>query len=125
MASTPGQDTELVASQVRFATNMWTRFRGLMLRSRLEPGEGLAIEPCASIHMFFMRFSIDAVFYTRDHRVTKVRHNVRPWIGIAFGGPGARGVVELAAGAASGVSAGDQLVFGSDGSLSIARSHES
>ena len=125
MGTTLERDTEIVATRLRFAPNMWTRFRGLMLRGKLEPGEGLAIEPCASIHMFFMLFSIDAVFYTRDHRVTKVRRNVRPWIGIAFGGPGARGVVELASGAASSISAGDQLVFSTDGSLAVARSHES
>jgi uncharacterized protein len=88
-----------------------------MLRSRLEPGEALAIEPCASIHMFFMRFSIDAIFYDRQQRVTKVRRRVLPWIGLAFGGPGARGVVELASGAASAVSAGDQLHFADDGTL--------
>lgn len=103
---------------------MWTRFRGLMLRSRLEPGEALAIEPCASIHMFFMRFSIDAVFYDRNRKVTKVRRRVRPWIGLAFGGPGARGVVELASGAAAEIVPGDTLVFNEDGSLTVSRSNE-
>jgi uncharacterized protein len=115
----------VVATQLKRATTIWSRFRGLMLRSRLEPGEALAIEPCASIHMFFMRFSIDAVFYDRQHRVTKVRSRVLPWIGLAFGGPGARGVVELAAGAAAGVRAGDQLHFTEDGTLTASRSDES
>lgn len=114
----------IVATQLKHATGWWSRFRGLMLRSRLEPGEALAIEPCASIHMFFMRFSIDVIFYDRQRRVTKVRSNVRPWIGLAFGGPGSRGVVELAAGAASGVQAGDQLFFEADGTLLARRSDE-
>lgn len=116
--------TVVVATQLKHATNVWSRFRGLMLRGGLAPGEALAIEPCASIHMFFMRFSIDAIFYDRQHRVTKVRRRVRPWIGIAFGGPGARGVVETAAGAAADVAPGNQLHFGDDGTLTATRSLE-
>jgi len=93
------------------ATSPWGRFRGLMLRSSLAPGEGLVIRPCGSIHMMFMRFPIDAVFFDRDGRVTKVAHNVRPWIGLAFGGRGAKGVVELPAGAARSVAQGQRLDF--------------
>ncbi|MCC7364003.1 MAG: DUF192 domain-containing protein [Dehalococcoidia bacterium] len=95
---------------IAMADNPWTRFRGLMLRGTLAPGEGLRIEPCASIHMMFMRFAIDAVFYDREGRVTAVASRVRPWLGIA-GKRGSRGVIELPAGAAAAVKAGDQLVF--------------
>ena len=80
-----------------------------MLRAPLEPGQGLLIEPCASIHMMFMRFPIDAVFYDKNRRVTKVVRNVRPWTGFAAGGRGARGVIELPAGSVGGVKQGDQL----------------
>lgn len=93
------------------AKSVWARFRGLMLRRRLGPGEGLVIAPCGSIHMMFMLFSIDAVFFDRDGRVTKVARNVRPWIGLAFGGKGAHGVVELPRGAASMTLTGNQLEF--------------
>ena len=102
-------DTEL-GSQVAMANNPWTRFRGLMLRRRLRAGEGLRIEPCASIHMMFMLFAIDAVFYDRDGRVTKVARRVRPWVGIA-GKRGSRGVIELPVGAAEHVEASHQLRF--------------
>jgi hypothetical protein len=34
---------------------------------------------------------------------------VKPWIGLAFGGKGAHGVIELPAGAAANVEAGDTL----------------
>lgn len=91
------------------ARSPWARFRGLMLRKELAAGEGLVIEPCGSIHMMFMRFPIDAVFFDREGTVTKVARNVRPWIGLAFGGRGARGVVEVAAGAAQDVTPGDRL----------------
>lgn len=61
--------------------------------------------------MMFMRFAIDAVFFDRDLRVTRVHRKARPWVGLAFGGRGAYGVIELPVGAASGVEPGDQLAF--------------
>lgn len=100
-----------LVSRGRVADNPWTRFRGLMLRAPLRPGEGLVIQPCGSIHMMFMRFTIDAVFFDKDARVTKVARGVRPWIGLAFGGKGAKGVIELPKGAAANVEPGDQLEF--------------
>ena len=70
---------------------------GLMGRRRLEPGQGLWIEPCNSIHMFFMRFAIDVVFLDREGRVKRVLLKLKPWrvSPIVFG---SRTVVELPAG---------------------------
>ena len=82
-----------------------------MLRKGLAPGEALDIRPCGSIHMMFMRFPIDAVFYDKEFRVTKVAQNVKPWTGLAFGGKGAHGVIEMRAGEANAVKPGDLLEF--------------
>ena len=70
---------------------------GLMGRSNLASGEGLWIEPCNSIHMFFMLFAIDVLFLDRDGKVKRVLLRLRPWrvSPIVFG---ARTVVELPAG---------------------------
>lgn len=100
-----------VAADVRPAHGLVSRTRGLMFRAGLADGEALDIRPCGSIHMMFMRFPIDAVFYDRDHRVTKVAKNVRPWTGVALGGKGARGVIEMRAGSASSLEPGDLLEF--------------
>ena len=48
-------------------------------RRPAEPDEGLWIERSPSIHMFFMRFAIDAVFVGADGRVTKVVPDLKPW----------------------------------------------
>jgi uncharacterized protein len=52
---------------------------GLMFRRHLGAGEGMWIQPCNGIHMFGMRFPIDAVFLDRRLRVVRVYHRLRPW----------------------------------------------
>ncbi len=84
--------------------------KGLLGRSELEPGEGLWIRPTSSIHMFFMRFPIDAVFVDRQLVVRKVVSELKPWR-VAFAW-GARSVIELASDEAErrGIERGQQLV---------------
>ena len=86
--------------------------RGLLGRSSLGPGEGILLEPASSIHMFFMRFAIDAVFLDRELRVLRVVHGLRPWRLAAC--RGSRSVLEIAAGEAArrGVREGDLLRIG-------------
>ena len=55
------------------------RAAGLMLRRGLPAGEGMWITPCNGIHMFLMRFPIDAVFLDRRLRVVRVCEGLRPW----------------------------------------------
>jgi uncharacterized membrane protein (UPF0127 family) len=98
----------IVASRLRSADRVDQRLIGLMGKKRLPEWEALLIDPCNSIHCFFMRFPIDAVFVDREWKVRKVARRVRPWR-IAFGGRGAHAVIELADGGASGVEVGDQL----------------
>jgi len=101
----------VVGTNIEPAHGLVSRTRGLMFRKALAAGEGIDIRPCGSIHMMFMRFPIDAVFYDADRRVTKVASNIRPWLGMAFGGRGAKGVIELAAGSANALQPGDLLEF--------------
>jgi hypothetical protein len=78
---------------------MLVRMRGLLGRKGLEADEGLMITKAGSIHTMFMAFPIDAVFVDRDLVVRRVVPAMRPFR-IAFGGRGAKHVLELAAGAA-------------------------
>ncbi len=90
----------VIVGDVEMARTTWARFVGLMGRQALDAGAGLWIEPCNSIHMFFMRFAIDVLFLDRQRRVKKVMLNLKPWriSPIVFG---ARTVVELPAGTLS------------------------
>lgn len=101
----------LLATELEHAEGHWGRFRGLMLSKSLPAGAGLAIPGCSSIHMMFMRYAIDAVFYDQEARVTRIARGVRPWVGLGWGGRGATGVIELPAGAAADVHPGQQLEF--------------
>ncbi len=101
----------VVVEEVTLATGTWSRFWGLMGRKGLPDGHGLLIDPCSSIHMFFMRFPLDVVFLDDAGRVTKVVREIKPWR-MALGGGGKK-ALEIAAGAASAtnVEAGDELVL--------------
>jgi len=102
-------DGEIVCERCSVADNPLTRLRGLLGRRGLESGEGLLLRPAGSIHMFFMRFPIDAVFLSRDGEVLKVSADVRPWRTAAA--RGAKVVIELPAGEAErrGIQAGTRL----------------
>jgi hypothetical protein len=101
-----------LATRARLASSHSSRFFGLMGRKGVEDGGGLLLTKSASIHSFFMRFRFDAVFIDRDNRVTKVVPAMRQWW-LAFGGRGAKDVIELPAGVAerTATQAGDTLVF--------------
>jgi uncharacterized protein len=82
-----------LGSRVALAVGVRSRLQGLLGRSELAPGEGIWLEPCASIHMFFMRFAIDVVFVDRLGAVVKPCKQVGPWR-LASGGRRARAALE-------------------------------
>jgi uncharacterized protein len=104
-----GAGHRVVCERCQAADTFLTRLRGLLGKRALPQGEGLLLHPASSIHMFFMRFPIDAVFCDRDLRVLDVERGLRPWK--TAGRKGAKIVIELAEGAAAGVEPGDRLVL--------------
>jgi uncharacterized protein len=102
-------DGRAVCERCGVADTPLLRLRGLLGRAALEPGEGLLLRPTGSVHMFGMRFAVDAVFCDRELRVVGVTANLRPWR--AAGRLRAKATLELAAGEAErrGVAPGVQL----------------
>jgi uncharacterized protein len=86
----------LLALRLEAAHSGPSRRKGLLGRESLQPGEGLWIAPCESVHTFFMKFPIDLVYLDRKHQVKKVRNCVGPWRLSAC--LTARSVLELRAG---------------------------
>ncbi len=99
-----------VAAHVEEADSFLRRGLGLMFRRDLPPGHGLAITPCNSIHMFFMRFPLDVAFLDREGTVLRAYHGIRPWR-VSRVVRRARTAVELPSGtlAAAGVQQGTVL----------------
>jgi uncharacterized membrane protein (UPF0127 family) len=102
----------VLAERVERAVTVLQRMRGLLGRDTLPEGEALVIDPCTSIHTFFMRFAIDAAFLSRDGRVVRAISAMKPWRATRLY-PSAAMVVELPAGtlARTATSEGDELVF--------------
>jgi uncharacterized membrane protein (UPF0127 family) len=99
----------ILADAADVADTSEKRRTGLLKHERLDPGQGLWIVPCESVHSFFMKFAIDLVYLDRNKKVLKVRHRMVPWRLSAC--LTAHSILELPAGAvaASGTEKGDQL----------------
>ena len=98
---------EVLVRTLEAAVTRKDRNRGLLGRTSLEPGEGLLIAPCSSVHTWFMIFAIVVVFVARDGRVRKIARAVAPWrFALGFG---SFAVVELPAHVASSTEPGDTL----------------
>jgi uncharacterized protein len=103
-------DGQAVCERCLLAETPLARVKGLLGRNGLEREEGILLRPASSIHTWFMRFPIDAVFVDRELAVLGVAANVKPWRAAAR--RGAYAVVELAAGESErrGLRPGDRLV---------------
>lgn len=69
----------ILAEKAEIADTFLERLKGLLGKSRLEPKAGLILRPCTSIHTFFMRFPIDAVFVDSQNRIIKAYHSLPAW----------------------------------------------
>ncbi len=69
----------IITSKASLADTFITRMVGLLSKAELKKDEALVITQCRSIHMFFMRFSIDVIFADRDCKVVGVIRNIRPF----------------------------------------------
>lgn len=104
-----GEESRILASDAEEAEGPLAKSRGLMFQGSVPDGYGLVFrfgEPgTRTIHMLFVRVPLD-VLWLVDDEVTRVA-TLQPWTGVAHGL--ADTVVELPAGAAEGVEAGDTV----------------
>lgn len=99
----------ILGCAIGIADRAATRRKGLLGRSRLNPGEGLWIVPCQGIHTWGMKFPIDVLYLDRKKTVRKLQRAVRPWrLSVCLW---AHSVLELPAGALdrTETAKGDQL----------------
>ena len=56
----------------------FSRLKGLMFKSNLEPQSFYHLKPCGSIHTFLMKVPIDVVFLSEDYHVLSIHRAVGP-----------------------------------------------
>lgn len=100
---------ETVCERCLVADTPLLRLRGLVGRPPLEPGEGLLLRPCNSVHTIGMRSAIDVLFCDRDLQVLRVAADVPA--GRVRVKLGSKAAVELARGEAArrGIAPGTRL----------------
>ena len=101
----------VLADSADLADTSEKRRTGLLKHTELKPGEGLWINPCESVHSFFMKFTIDVLYLDRTKKVRGMRPNMKPWRVSAC--LPAQSVLELPAGTIeqTGTKKGDQLTL--------------
>ena len=99
----------ILVEHLIIARSFFRRLQGLLGTTCLPWGEGLLIQPCNSIHTFFMRYPIDVLFLDSTFTVVKVAENMVPGRMMAAGKSSS--VLELPAGTVltAGIIVGDQL----------------
>ena len=121
---TLGEDVdgrEVLATTVGVADSVLSQARGLMFRSSIPDGYALVMEVGGGlllfggpsrqlVHMLFVRFSIDVVWLV-GNEVTRVER-MHPWRSVAMAK--ADRILELPAGTAADVEAGDTVLVEDD-----------
>src|SRR2546428_3852159 len=102
----------VLAERLRLAHTPWARLRGLLGTKGLDPGEGLWLRPCRQIHMFGMRYAVDAVFLDARQRVVRALPDFAPGR-VSPHVRDAESVLELPAGTVerAGLAEGTQVVI--------------
>lgn len=99
---------KIIVNNLIVAGSFTSRLVGLLNKKSIKD-EGLLLMNCSSIHCFFMKFSIDAIYLSKDMKVLD-KETVRPWrIGKFV--KKAKHVLELPEGAAKDIVIGDIVEF--------------
>lgn len=72
-------ENHCLVQRLTVADTLRSRTIGLLGKDVLPAGDGLWIKRCNSIHTFFMKFSIDALFVDKNLRIVKACHSLKPW----------------------------------------------
>jgi uncharacterized membrane protein (UPF0127 family) len=103
---------QVLCDHCKLADTFIKRLTGLMFKKNLSSNEGLYITKCNSIHMFFMRFSIDIIFIDKNSKIVYLLKDFKPWR-ISKIVNGAKDTLELPSGTIErlGIRIGDIIKF--------------
>lgn len=102
-------ENELILNDVNIADTFFTRLKGLLGRNSINIDEGLLLTNCSSIHCFFMKFIIDAV-YLSDKGEVLYKETIKPWkIGKIV--KNTRNILEMHENSSANIEIGDKISF--------------
>ena len=110
------QRGEVILARAYWCASFWCHFRGLMLRSHLDPDEGLLfVNKHASIvnttiHMLFMLMPIAVIWLDSEKRVVDAKY-AKPWRLAYAPAKAAQYFIEAHPGLLDRVQVGDVLSF--------------
>lgn len=70
---------QIIARHILFSHSFFKRVKGLLGYKDWPIHQAMWIKPCSSIHTFFMKFPIDAVFVDKNLCIQSVHENISPW----------------------------------------------
>ena len=70
---------QIIAHEVIHANTFWKRLKGLMFTKHFSPGLAVHIQPCQSIHTFFMNYNIDVLYLDDDLSIVSLTENMKTW----------------------------------------------
>lgn len=98
-----------ILSNVKIADTFISRLKGLLGRKAINADEGLLLTKCSSIHCFFMKITIDAVYLSGNMEVL-YKETIKPWkIGKIV--KNTRNILEMCEGASQNIEIGDTITF--------------
>ena len=102
-------NNNLLSNNIILADSFKSKLVGLLKKKSLDKDEGLLLLNCSSIHCFFMKFTIEAVYLSKDMEVL-YKENVKPWrIGKFV--RNCSHVLELPEGRAKDIEIGDYIIL--------------
>ena len=102
-------NNEVIADKIVKADTFFTRLIGLLNKDCLGSGEGLMLFNCSSVHCFFMKFTIDVVYLSKDMMIL-YKETIKPWI-VGKIVKNCSHVLELPEGKAKNILVGDYIVL--------------
>ncbi len=87
----------VIAEKTIPAYSFFKRLKGLMFTSSFPEGYAVHIQPCRSIHTYFMKYEIDVLYLNNDMEIIAAESYVRPGT-VGKHHKGTTSVIEIPAG---------------------------
>jgi uncharacterized protein len=68
----------ILAEDVFLAKTPLGRIKGLLGRKVFLSDQAIILDPCNSVHTFFMRFPIDIIFVDKDYKIIQILPELKP-----------------------------------------------